>query len=293
LLEVVPLWLINVLSFAAVFSVMTAIGTTITPSACAAHIRSPRLLLRGLASVLVVVPLLGIATSFAFGLSLAEKVGITLIVIAPGAPLALRRALASGGDAGFAAMLQVAVAVLAVPAIPLWVIAGNWLLDTHGFVSAAAVARQVFLAQLLPLMLGALVKRAAPVSASWIGTTIGRAGAILLITAIASLLVDIPYSILIAHFRPIACAVVTTVAAIVVGHMFGAPSPETRHAVAIGSALRNVGLALFVASVNQIPLLVEVVILGYAITAIIIVTIYIQLRGPAYRLSWSKHGKRV
>jgi hypothetical protein len=42
------------------------------------------------------------------------------MVIAPGAPLALRRALGSGGDAGFAPTLQIAVAILAVPAVPLW-----------------------------------------------------------------------------------------------------------------------------------------------------------------------------
>jgi hypothetical protein len=41
-------------------------------------------------------------------------------VIAPGAPLALRRALGSGGVAGFAPTLQIAVAILAVPAVPLW-----------------------------------------------------------------------------------------------------------------------------------------------------------------------------
>src|SRR6185312_14858471 len=107
---------------------------TITPAACAGHIRSPFLLLRGIFSVLVVVPVIGIAASFAFGLSLAEKVGVALMVIAPGAPLALRRTLASGGDAGFAATLQIAVAVLAIPTMPLWVVVGNWLFDTHGFI---------------------------------------------------------------------------------------------------------------------------------------------------------------
>ena len=117
MVEIVPLWLVNLLSFMTVFSVMASIGTTITPEACFAHLRSPGLLIRGLASVLVAVPVIGIAAGFAFGLSLPEKVGITLMAIAPGAPLALRRALGSGADAGFAPTLQVAVAILAVPAV--------------------------------------------------------------------------------------------------------------------------------------------------------------------------------
>ena len=120
---------------------MAAIGTTISPGVSIHHLRSPSLLIRGLINVLVIVPIVGFATTFAFGLSLPEQVGVVLMVIAPGAPLALRRALESGGDAGFAPTLQIAVAVLAVPAVLLWVIVGNWVLGTHGFVDAAGVAR--------------------------------------------------------------------------------------------------------------------------------------------------------
>jgi predicted Na+-dependent transporter len=111
--EIIPLWLVNVLSFITVFSVMAAIGTTITPSVSIRHLRSPSLLVRGLISVLVIVPAIGFATTIAFGLTLPEQVGVVLMAIAPGAPLALRRALASGADEGFAPTLQIAVAVLA------------------------------------------------------------------------------------------------------------------------------------------------------------------------------------
>jgi hypothetical protein len=39
--------------------------------------------------------------------------------------------------------------------------------------------------------------------------------------------------------------------------------------------MRNVGLALLVASINQTPAVVEVVIISYRLTAIIIVSLYI------------------
>jgi Sodium Bile acid symporter family len=100
--DIIPLWVVNALAFITVFSVMTSIGTTVTPTDCLQHLRSPSLLIRGLISVLVIVPAIGFATTFAFGLSLPEQVGVVLMAIAPGAPLALRRALASGGHAGFA-----------------------------------------------------------------------------------------------------------------------------------------------------------------------------------------------
>ncbi len=280
MVEIIPLWVVNLLSFITVFSVMAAIGTTISIR----HLRSPSLLIRGLINVLVIVPIAGFATTFAFGLSLPEQVGVVLMVIAPGAPLALRRALGSGGDAGFAPTLQIAVAILAVPAVPLWVIVGNWILGTHGFADATAVARQVFLAQLLPLGLGAMMRRVASVRGARIGRVLGRVGAILLIAALISILVNVRYSILLTHFWPIVCVAITTIAALVAGHILGSPSPEVRHAMAIAGAMRNVGLALLVATANQTPPEVEVVIISYAITSIVIVAAYIRW--------WTKHNAR-
>jgi hypothetical protein len=76
--EIIPLWFVNLLSFLTVFSVMSSIGTTVPLSICFQHLRSPALLTRGLASVLVIVPAIGIAASFLYGLGLAEKVGVAL-----------------------------------------------------------------------------------------------------------------------------------------------------------------------------------------------------------------------
>ena len=71
---------------------------------------------------------------------------------------------------------------------------------------------------------------------------------------------------------PIASAAIITIAAIAAGHLMGGALPEIRHAMAIAGAMRNVGLALLIASANQTPAVVEVVIISYAMTAIIIVS---------------------
>ena len=272
--EIIPLWLINAVSFTTVFSVMASIGTTITPSECFRHIRAPFALLLGIATSLVIVPAIGIAASLAFGLPLAEEVGITLMAIAPGAPLALRRALGSGADIGFAPTLQVAIALLAVPAVPLWVEIGNLVFGTKGFADPMLVGKQVLLAQLLPLALGAVVRRAAPIYGAWLGRALGRAGAILLIAAILGQVIDLHRVILAAQLWPIVVAAITTILALSAAHLIG-PSPEISHAIAIASALRNVGLALLIAGSNRTPPTVEVVIVSYAITAIVIVSAYI------------------
>jgi bile acid:Na+ symporter, BASS family len=277
--DVIPLWLVTTLSFATVFSVMTSIGTTITPGAVLGHLRAPSLLIRGLVSVLVVVPVVGFTAGFAFGLDRAEQVGIALMAIAPGAPLALRRALRSGGHVGFAPTLQIALAVLAVPAMPLWVMIGNWILGTNGFVDVAAVTRQVFLAQLLPLGLGAITRSVAPKSGERIGNALARAGAVLLIVMIVAEVIDLRAIILAARPWPMAAAVATTLAALAAGHLLGGPMHETRHAVAVAGAMRNVGLALLVATANHVLPAVQVVIISYMLVAAVVVTVYILLRG--------------
>lgn len=283
MVEIIPLWLVNLLSFVTVFLVMTSIGTTVTPAAVLEHLRAPSLLIRGLVSVLVIVPAVGIAASLAFGLTLAEKVGVVLMAIAPGAPLALRRVLGSGGHASYGPTLQTAVVILAVPAVPTWVLIGNWILGTHGIVDVAAVARQVFLAQLLPLGLGAIVRRLAPRRVAWIGTTAGRAGAVLLVAAIVSQAVDLHQIILAARWWPMIAAGITTLAALLAGRLLGGPLPAIRHAIAVSGGLRNVGLALLVATSNRTPPTVEEVIISYWIAAFVIVTVYIIWRGRLER----------
>ncbi len=279
MVEIIPLWLVNALSFATVFSVMTSIGTTITPSRFLAHLRSPGLLLRGLLCVLAIVPAAGFAAGFAFGLGPPEQVGVALMAIAPGAPLALRRALGSGGDAGFAPTLQITVAMLAILAMPVWVAIGNALLGTNGFVNVADVAKQVIIAQLLPLGVGALMAAFAPARAVRIGALLGKIGAVLLIAMVVGQVLDLHKLILAARPWTIAAAAATTLAALAAGHLLGGPAPETRHAVAIAGSLRNAGLALLVAAANNARPAVQVAIVTYLLIAVVIVTIYILVRG--------------
>lgn len=273
--DIVPLWLVNVLAFTTVFSVMAAIGTTLRPAVSFEYIRSPSLLVRGLVNALALVPLVGISSSFLVGLSLPEKVGVALIVFAPGAPLALRRTLGSGGHAGFAPTLQVAVAILALPALPLWVAIGNRILGTHGIVDLAAVARQISLAQLLPLALGAAVRSAAPVWGPRFGIALGRAGAALLIVAVVTEVINLHAIIALARPGPVIVSSITTVIAIAIGHLWGGAVTAIRHSIAVASALRNVGLALLIAETNMVPPMVQATIITYAISALVVVSVYI------------------
>jgi hypothetical protein len=93
--------------------------------------------------------------------------------------------------------------------------------------------------------------------------------------AITSIMVDLHYSVLATHPRPVVVVVITTIAALFVGHLAGGTLPEVRHSIAIAGAMRNVGLALLIATLNRTPPAVDVIIISYAIAAILIVFAYI------------------
>jgi BASS family bile acid:Na+ symporter len=117
--------LLPILATAAVFLVMLAVGLGITLRETWWVWERPGLLVRGLLSVLVLVPLTGVAIARALSLPRWLEVGVALMAISPGAPVALRRSLGAGGHATFGPVLQVFIALAAVIVVPLWVVVLN------------------------------------------------------------------------------------------------------------------------------------------------------------------------
>ncbi len=278
MVEIIPLWLVKALSFAAVFTVMSSVGTALAPGQFVDQLRRPGALLRGLACVLLVVPVLGFVVGAAIGLGLDERMGLALMAAAPGAPLALQRALRTGGHAGFAPTLQVAVALLAIPALPLWVAIGNAVFGTRAAIAPQAVAVQVFLAQLLPLTLGALLARWWPARAARIGRAAAAAGTMLLVAAVLSQAIDLYLVIAKARPLPMLGAGLVTLAAIATGYPLGGRDLATRHAIAVGAAQRNVGLALLVSTANDAADEVKVAVISYLLVQLALVILYISVR---------------
>ena len=234
-------------------------------------------LLKGLFAVLVAVPAMAVVVTDAFGLPRAAMVGIVLMALSPGAPVALRRSLEAGGEESFAPILQIAVAALAVVTMPLSIAALNEYYAGQAVISPRELARQVFFAQFLPLGLGVLARRLLPgrrrarspgsrrgddaparprgpgdrerLARGHRGGASGRLGVVLM-----------------------------TLLALAVGHAMGGPHPQTRTAVAISSAVRNPGLALVVATVNDAHATVTATMVAYLVIAAFTVMPYVVWR---------------
>jgi BASS family bile acid:Na+ symporter len=278
-----PGWLLTALVAVTVFTVMFTVGLSIVLGELKWIWQRPAPMVRGLFAVLIAVPVLALVISRALELPRLSEIGLVLMAIAPGAPVALRRSLEAGGHRAFAPSLQIGVAVLAVVSMPLSIAALNHLYGGHASISPWDVARQVCVAQLLPLALGMGVRKSGASLAMRIEPRLRQVSAGLLVAVLALVLIDTWRILLDANPRALAAIALTLGVALAAGHWLGGPEPAMRTAVAISSAARNPGLALLVATVNHAPSEVTAVILAYLVVAVFGIVPYIAWRRRAER----------
>ncbi len=278
---VVPEWLLSAVAVATLFTIMFDLGLAIVSGEFRWVAQRPGLMLKGLFSVLVAMPALAWLVARALDLPRPAEVGIMLMAISPGAPVALRRSLGAGGHRSFAPVLQIAVAALAVLSMPLWIAAFDEYYGASATAAPQHLARQVFTAQLLPLSLGMLVRHFAPVRAAWLEPRLRRLGGVLLVVLLGLALIDIWQVVVGAGLRVGFAIVIATALALFVGHMLGGPDPATRTAVAVSTAVRNPGLALLVATLNAASPAITATVLAYFVIAAFTVIPYVTWRRRA------------
>ena len=277
----IPLQALGLCAAASIFLIMLSLGLAIPPERLSYLWKQPLPLLRGALSVLVVVPLVALALVVMIDLPLPAQFGIMAMAISPGAPIALRRALEAGAHGAFAPCLQIVVVTLAVVTIPLSV----ELLDILYFGNAHAdplqIARQVFIAQLLPLTLGIGLRKLRPALAEKIQPSVAKFGNWLFAALGVVMVVDVWDMAIGVGLLPILCALFLAAASIGIGVLLGSPDPETRPAMALISTMRNPGLALLLATSNQMPPGVIAMILAYVLCVAVVVVPYVAWRRRA------------
>jgi BASS family bile acid:Na+ symporter len=277
----IPEWVLTAFAAVTVFTVMFVLGLGIVLGELRWIWQRPGPMARGLFSVLIAVPALALAITRALELPRLAEIGIVLMAISPGAPVALRRSLTAGGHRAFAPSLQICVAILAVVSMPLSIAALNQVYAGQASITPWHVARQVLLAQLLPLGLGMAVRHAGAPIAAWLEPRLARIGTVLLVALAVLALIDVWEVTVNAGVRVVAAIALTTGAALAAGHLLGGPEPATRTAVAITSAARNPGLALLVATLNAAAPAIQATILAYLVVSVFAIVPYVVWRRRA------------
>ncbi len=275
---IIPLQWIGIFAVGAVFVVMFTLGLMLGREQIAAALARRVVLAAVIFAVVVPIPALAVLIVKVFQPHPAVAAGIILMAISPGAPVALRRALDAGGHPHFAPALHLAIVMLAVVTVPTSVLILDWIFSKEVVVSPLDIGRQVFFAQLLPLALGATLRRWRPVLAQKLEPRLAKLGNLLLIGLGVMALVDLPSIIRHIGWLPSLAGFVMTFVALAVGAAFAWRDPEVRPAAAVAAAMRNPGLALMIASLNHAGPAVIAGIIGYAIGLGVAMVVFLQWR---------------
>ena len=213
--------------------------------------RRPKLLLRSLFSMNVVMPVFAVALAKGFDLTPVVKGSLILLAISPLPPIFPNKALKAGGERSYTIGLLVAATLTAIVFIP---IALELLERAFGIplqMSSAAVVALVLWTLLLPLAVGVGVRRVAPVLAERAGKPIARVGVILLIVALVPVLIKVwPAMMSLIGNGTVLAMVVFALVGLVAGHLLGGPDVQQRSVLALSTATRHPGIAIAIAALN-------------------------------------------
>jgi BASS family bile acid:Na+ symporter len=232
------------------FAVMLSMGLNLRFRGVVALARQPVLLLRSLLAAFVLVPLAAIAVVKLPGLSFDVRAGIALMAIAPGAPMIYHKMLKGPADSTLAGSFQITMALLSVALVPLWIAILSALSPADAWVEPQTIAKQVFSAQLIPILLGTSLCHWLPDLAEEFEAPLARiSDGMLLVLIVLILAIALP-KVLTAGIPTVIAVVLMATAALLAGHWAGGPDPRTRLAIAVANATRNAGLALMLAAIN-------------------------------------------
>jgi BASS family bile acid:Na+ symporter len=211
-------------------------------------LRHPRLLLRGVVAVNLVVPLVALLAMLALPISPAIKAGVVLMAVSPMAPFAPGKMLKAGAENAFVVGIYVALIVLAVAIVPATVAVLSATLPGDVTIPVGAVAWLVLTSVLAPLGAGLLVAHFLPRWAERLARMANILAYVILVPFVALLLYKSGGAMLALVGDGVLVAIIATVAAgLAAGHLLGGPEPSHRMALALAAATRHPGIAGLIA----------------------------------------------
>ncbi|HSB24641.1 MAG TPA: hypothetical protein VLE94_16195 [Burkholderiaceae bacterium] len=208
-------------------------------------LRKPALLLRSVASMLVVMPLLAVGVAIAFDLNPLIEVALIASTLSPVPPILPGRQIKAGGHSPYVIGLLTVTALVAIVYVPLVAALVGRVFHRPVDVDYASVARIVAMSMLMPVVAGMAVRRWAPAVADRIDKPLSRAAMALLVLALIPVLIQQWPSIakLFGNFSLVAIIAFSLVG-LAVGHLLGGPDPDDRAVLALATCARHPAVAL-------------------------------------------------
>jgi bile acid:Na+ symporter, BASS family len=213
--------------------------------------RRPRLLVRSLVAMFVVMPLFVLLMTSIASFDRAVLVALVALSISPIPPLLPRKVTKSTGLASYGLGLMVTAASLSIVLIPL----ASYLLGKYFhrdfIMGPGAVAKLILPSVLIPIAAGVLFRRLAPSIAKRIGHPLARiAGIMLLLGVICILAFTAPAVWSLVGNGTILAFVAFILLGLAAGHLLAGPGPDEQVALALSTACRHPALAVAIAAAS-------------------------------------------
>ena len=251
-----------------IFSLMLATGINLSFEKMLSLWRKPALLFRAFLAVVLLVPAVVIVLLKLFNLSSDVMIGLALLAASVGAPLTTKRSQMAGARFRYSASLQLTLALLTVVITPL--ILTIFAILFHGIpdkIKILEVAQQVTVVQFLPVTIGLLLQKFGTKYAEIIADPLTMiSNSLFLVLIVAASIIGLPL-LLKVWGLPLVVIAILVIVSLAIGHFLGGPDDDKRSVLAIACIARNVGLALFIAVLNDMqekvfPTLVAYLMIG-------------------------------
>jgi bile acid:Na+ symporter, BASS family len=238
----------------------------------------PWLLFKSLLSVDLLVPLIAIAVIIIVMPAKPTSIGLLLLAASPAAPLVINNISKAGGRLDYAVSLQVALASLAIVTTPITLFLLSSATNLQLGVSSLAVARQVGISILVPIIAGIAIRWLFPALAGQIIRPLEVLSQIVFVLVFILVILFTYRLLLMLDIRSYLAIALMTVGSLIAGHLLASRFPEEKTTLAIESASRNSGLALLIASDFVTLEKALPVMIPYIITSALIGFIYARYR---------------
>jgi bile acid:Na+ symporter, BASS family len=260
-----------------VITAMFAEGLGIRGSDLAYLAKQPRLLLRSMIAVDVLVPVAVLLVILLVRPAAPVAIALACLAASPTAPLSLIRIRRSGAAASYAAGMHMILGTLAVATVPLTLALLSAALRFNLAVQPLAVALTVLRVILLPLGLGMGARALTPQLAARVRAPLQKVALAALLVAVGAVLVSNARKFLEIGVRSYLAMALCVLAALVIGYVMAPRRPAEQLALSLESGSRNLALAMLIATTRFEPANALGVLVPYIVVFLIVSSAFTYL----------------
>lgn len=232
------------------FSLILSLGLTVNLRQVVSLWQKPGLLNRAIWGISVATPILAIVIGFGMNLPEEAKVGLALVSISPGTSSPIHYLVRNFKGHLYTGALQTTTAFLSIITVPLTLAIVNEFMSADVRIAPFAVAQQLFVFQLLPLVIGILLQQFHVALLEQNAKRLVTGATVLLYALLIWASSQQFNTLLQSGMHSIVAIGLLALVSLWMGHWIGGREVATRTLLALTLTNHNIALALFIAVMN-------------------------------------------